>query len=263
MILIIISLLAISSVFGEAPIANPAQKWKTELIQFACQSGNVSVVEEAMKEYGACDVLYARASNVSYVGPAPVVETIEKIVGKNCYPTCLHMAALYGRKKLVQFLLNEGVDARATVVGGFNALSMALLPHCTAFFANDSTPVYDDDADFEGTVNLLLDHCPDVNALDSLGATPLLYAACTGKPEVIRELLKSGADYAGIRNAGKEMVAIVLRLLQGREPAGMVTELAKWGMAVCFHAVRVSNSCTLCFRIRTCIARLCASRCAC
>ena len=93
------------------------QDWENEFVNVACREGNVSAVIEAMERRGSCAVMKAQTSNVSFVGPKILIDALDRILGpggpkSGPDPTCLHMAAMYGRSKLVKFLLEEGVDAR-------------------------------------------------------------------------------------------------------------------------------------------------------
>ena len=117
--------------------------------------------------------------------------------------------------------------------GGFIALDFAFLPFCSTFYSSTDPEALIPDFDldnFEETVTLLLDACPDVNAHDSLGATPLLYSICVRDRKLIRTLLESGAHQAGKNGAGRVMVGIVLQMMRGWKPEGMVQELARWGL---------------------------------
>ncbi|XP_057306768.1 poly [ADP-ribose] polymerase tankyrase-2-like [Hydractinia symbiolongicarpus] len=95
--------------------------------------------------------------------------------------TPLHFAAGFGRKDIVEFLLDAGADVHARDDGGLIPL------HNACSFGH-----------VEVTLSLLR-HQADVNARDNWNFTPLHEAGIKGKVEVCIALLQHGAD-ATIRN---------------------------------------------------------------
>ncbi|XP_065071133.1 poly [ADP-ribose] polymerase tankyrase-2-like isoform X2 [Rhopilema esculentum] len=95
--------------------------------------------------------------------------------------TPLHFAAGFGRKDIVDFLLQHGADVHARDDGGLIPL------HNACSFGHVEVTL------------LLLRHSADVNARDNWNYTPLHEAAIKGKVEVSLVLLQHGAD-PSIRN---------------------------------------------------------------
>uniref|UniRef100_A0A672FYD8 Uncharacterized protein n=1 Tax=Salarias fasciatus TaxID=181472 RepID=A0A672FYD8_SALFA len=96
--------------------------------------------------------------------------------------TPLHFAAGFGRKDVVDFLLQSGANVHAQDDGGLVALHNA----CSFGHAE--------------VVSLLLRHGADANARDNWNYTPLHEAAIKGKIDVCITLLQHGADLT-IRNS--------------------------------------------------------------
>ncbi|XP_047128184.1 poly [ADP-ribose] polymerase tankyrase-2 isoform X1 [Hydra vulgaris] len=90
--------------------------------------------------------------------------------------TPLHFAAGFGRKDIVEYLLDAGADVHARDDGGLIPL------HNACSFGH-----------VEVTLSLLRHHA-DVNARDNWNFTPLHEAAIKGKVEVCIALLQHGAD---------------------------------------------------------------------
>ena len=67
--------------------------------------------------------------------------------------------------------------------------------------------------------------------LDHRGATPLLYAICSGSSRDVRELLESGAHReGGHQMAGMEMVAIILRKMQANIQSKLFFKICSVGL---------------------------------
>ena len=90
--------------------------------------------------------------------------------------TPLHEAALYGRKEVVELLLDRKAEINSTDNGGGTALHYAAM--------NDHKDV----------VELLLTNNAEVNATNLDGDTPLDYAAMKGHNDIIKLLLGKKAD---------------------------------------------------------------------
>jgi len=96
----------------------------------------------------------------------------------------LHVAAWYAKTgKVVDYLLNRGVDANSQNEQGETALHRVML--------RDSTE--DIEAGFE-IVNNLLDHGADLNKQDERGYAPLHRAAAHDQEKLLRLLVERGAD---------------------------------------------------------------------
>lgn len=104
--------------------------------------------------------------------------------------TPLHFAAGFGRKDVVEFLLQRDADVSARDEGG-------LIPLHNAWYdcppvACTHTPV--SSFGHVEVVRLLLRAGSELNAKDNWDFTPLHEAAIKGKPDVCVLLLQAGAD---------------------------------------------------------------------
>ncbi|KAM7169154.1 poly [ADP-ribose] polymerase tankyrase-2 isoform 4-T4 [Macrochelys suwanniensis] len=142
---------------AEAPGCGPAAEPTRELFE-ACRNGDVERVKRLV-----------RPENVNGRDTA----------GRKSSP--LHFAAGFGRKDVVEYLLQSGANVHAQDDGGLIPLHNA----CSFGHAE--------------VVNLLLRHGADPNARDNWNYTPLHEAAIKGKIDVCIVLLQHGAEPA-IRN---------------------------------------------------------------
>ncbi|XP_073209939.1 poly [ADP-ribose] polymerase tankyrase-2 isoform X4 [Lepidochelys kempii] len=142
---------------AEAPGCGPATEPARELFE-ACRNGDVERVKRLV-----------RSENVNGRDTA----------GRKSSP--LHFAAGFGRKDVVEYLLQSGANVHARDDGGLIPLHNA----CSFGHAE--------------VVNLLLRHGADPNARDNWNYTPLHEAAIKGKIDVCIVLLQHGAEPA-IRN---------------------------------------------------------------
>ncbi len=91
--------------------------------------------------------------------------------------TALMEASLYGRRKVVEVLLDRGARVDERDPNGRTALQYAAT------------------GPYAGTVRLLLENGAEVNVTDTLeGFTALMFAAGEGQREVVKVLLEFGAD---------------------------------------------------------------------
>jgi ankyrin repeat protein len=106
--------------------------------------------------------------------------------------TALHLAAFFGQKEVVEYLLKNGADVNA--------------------LANNATkvrPLHSAVAHHDLEISkLLVDHGADVNARQQGGFTPLHEAAFSGSLEIAELLLKHGADMTA--KTDKELTALAL-----------------------------------------------------
>ncbi|XP_032648990.1 poly [ADP-ribose] polymerase tankyrase-2 isoform X3 [Chelonoidis abingdonii] len=142
---------------AEAPGCGPAAEPARELFE-ACRNGDVERVKRLV-----------RPENVNGRDTA----------GRKSSP--LHFAAGFGRKEVVEYLLQSGANVHARDDGGLIPLHNA----CSFGHAE--------------VVSLLLHHGADPNARDNWNYTPLHEAAIKGKIDVCIVLLQHGAEPA-IRN---------------------------------------------------------------
>jgi ankyrin repeat protein len=136
--------------------------------------------------------------------------------------TILQNAALYGREKIVRFLLDKGADIEAKdvregrngatvlcAVARFGNRSMAQLllergANITAKDDQGRTALHYATQDGrKDTVQLLLERGADIAAKDNTGRTALHYAAAVEDEEVIQLLLEKGADFSAKDDIGQ------------------------------------------------------------
>ncbi|KAM9132828.1 poly [ADP-ribose] polymerase tankyrase-2 isoform 2-T2 [Pangshura tecta] len=137
---------------AEAPGCGPAEEPARELFE-ACRNGDVERVKRLV-----------RPENVNGRDTA----------GRKSSP--LHFAAGFGRKEVVEYLLQSGANVHARDDGGLIPLHNA----CSFGHAE--------------VVSLLLHHGADPNARDNWNYTPLHEAAIKGKIDVCIVLLQHGAE---------------------------------------------------------------------
>lgn len=108
--------------------------------------------------------------------------------------TPLHLAAYFGHKELVSFLLESGADL-----------------HIRAKNENENTPLQAAIANKQTElVAFLIEKGSDVNVMQSGGWTGLHEAALLGNEEIIILLLKNGANKTIKKNDGKTAYDIAL-----------------------------------------------------
>ncbi|XP_063095419.1 poly [ADP-ribose] polymerase tankyrase-2 isoform X4 [Cavia porcellus] len=143
----------------------------------ACASMVAEAVEPAARElFEAC-----RNGDVERVKKLVTPEKVNSRDTAGRKSTPLHFAAGFGRKDVVEYLLQNGANVQARDDGGLIPLHNA----CSFGHAE--------------VVNLLLQHGADPNARDNWNYTPLHEAAIKGKIDVCIVLLQHGAEPA-IRN---------------------------------------------------------------
>uniref|UniRef100_A0A670HQM8 Poly [ADP-ribose] polymerase n=1 Tax=Podarcis muralis TaxID=64176 RepID=A0A670HQM8_PODMU len=146
------------------------------LLLSPCCAGGASSSEPARELFEAC-----RNGDVERVKRLVRPENVNSrdTAGRKSSP--LHFAAGFGRRDVVEYLLQSGGNVHARDDGGLIPLHNA----CSFGHAE--------------VVNLLLRHGADPNARDNWNYTPLHEAAIKGKIDVCIVLLQHGADPA-IRN---------------------------------------------------------------
>ena len=102
--------------------------------------------------------------------------------------TALHLAAFYGRPRLVEWLLATGADLEAVAANG-----MANRP-LHAAIAGQRDPA---------VIRLLLDAGVEVQAAAASGITPLHLAASRGDQQLVADLIEHGADPAATMDDGR------------------------------------------------------------
>ena len=161
------------------------------------------------------------------------VEEVESLLQKPYDPnwrgcddnaTPIHFAADRGHLKIVQLLLEAGVDTDVATTDGATALyCSACMGHVevarllleagadkdAAMTEDGSTALYvaAQNGHLE-VVPLLLEAGAETDAKDKLGSTALLIAACMGHVEIVRFLLEAGADKDAARTDGTTPLSI-------------------------------------------------------
>ncbi|XP_012515117.1 PREDICTED: tankyrase-2 [Propithecus coquereli] len=165
----------------------------------ACASAMAEAVEPAARElFEAC-----RNGDVERVKRLVTPEKVNSRDTAGRKSTPLHFAAGFGRKDVVEYLLQNGANVQARDDGGLIPLHNA----CSFGHAE--------------VVNLLLRHGADPNARDNWNYTPLHEAAIKGKIDVCIVLLQHGAEPT-IRNT------------DGRTALDLADPSAKAVLTVCF-----------------------------
>jgi len=129
-------------------------------------------MDETLKElFDAC-----RNGDLNRVKKLLTPENInaQDILGRKSTP--LHFSSGFGRKDVVEYLLNKNANVHMKDDGGLVPL------HNAASFGHAEV------------VQLLLNHHSNVNALDNWNFSPLAEAASKGKVDVCLILLQHGAD---------------------------------------------------------------------
>jgi ankyrin repeat protein len=123
--------------------------------------------------------------------------------------TPLMWAAAEGKAEVVQVLIERGADVKAVSKTGFSPLlfaaqsgNVATVKSLIAAKADPNFKTPDGTGAFtlalarghEGVARLMLDYDVDVNQKDRFGSTPLHEAVRMGKGELVRDLVKRGAQ---------------------------------------------------------------------
>ena len=110
--------------------------------------------------------------------------------------TALTEAALYGRRNIVRFLLDNGAAVKASV-------AMQKMPMLSLASIRGDLAI----------ARMLVDAGAEVNATDAHGGTPLMWAAYSDRinPALVSYLLKAGADVTARNNAGESALDWALR----------------------------------------------------
>ncbi len=162
------------------------------------------VLGENMKELQNCfDAGIDPNSSVMIIDPEKILYYVARMgsmemlkflvkqpgINLNCtgnrYGTPLHVAAMRARHAIVDFLLGlNGIDKEILVREGSTILHSAV--------AESS---YKSNKNILKTVQVILNKCPELlNKPNGHGRTPLFIATELGLIDVVKELLKSGAD---------------------------------------------------------------------
>jgi ankyrin repeat protein len=100
--------------------------------------------------------------------------------------TALHVAAFYGNKDIIKFLLDKDANVNIDNRMGFTPLHLAisLLPSKNAAYSQKNSVVI---------AKLLLAAGADINAKANMGDTPLHRAVTSNQVDVVQLLIKNGA----------------------------------------------------------------------
>ena len=146
-----------------ADVAGTDNQGRTALF-FAIQQGHYDTAEQLISANAAKDIVDVNGNNL------------------------LMSAAESSNLKLIQLMLNQGLDVNAENNNGETAFHYAL---------------NNDDA-----VKLLLEAGADINKADKQGYTPLMKAVSLCRPEVVKLLLNSKADTAHKSTNGDPIIAL-------------------------------------------------------
>ncbi len=131
----------------------------------------------------------------------------------------IHWAASYGKYLLLEAVLQHGGDPNLISSGGFK--ETPLFEVIDLIFRPDDIRC----------LNLLVDYGADVNAV-SLGATPVISAANLGRFDLVKELLKRGADYRLQNNHGETLLDVIAsdkdRYIPGSKQEKALRNLIEW-----------------------------------
>jgi ankyrin repeat protein len=151
--------------------------------------------------------------------------------------TALHRAVQCGNEKLVRYLIDSGVDARAKTLFGTTTL------HCASKFTKP-----EDEVRATSIINMLLEHGAELNAIDQKGQTVLLISVARPEtdelfsPTVCNPLLEKGAETTTSNAEGETAKDIVNesywwtfgedRLVRKKSPSARVASSGRgrgWG----------------------------------
>ena len=131
--------------------------------------------------------------------------TLEVVVNVHCVTidgkTPLHIAVDTGEETIIQKLLTQKADPNLKDAPGNTSLHLAvrlkqeIKPWCVkarASHTNSSEEPYC--ACSLQTVQAIIDHGADVNAMNNSGQTPLWFACFDGQEDFVKILLDTGAD---------------------------------------------------------------------
>lgn len=143
----------------------------------------------------------------------------------------LGLAARFGEKEIVEFLLRQGIDVHAKDKQTQNS---AL--HEAAKYGHVEV------------IDPLLKHGADINARDSAGKTPLALAVLQDKTKVVEALIKKGADINTVNNKGNTPLihAIetpeIVRLLLEAGATQKIDQLGYAGSGALHLAIKLKQS---------------------
>lgn len=136
--------------------------------------------------------------------------------------TVVHWAASskYRKYPLLQAVLEHDGDPNLVSRGGLEA---------TPLFSTIDIIYRADDVSY---LNLLVEHGADVNARDFKGFTPAMTAANLSRYDLVKELLKRGADYRLKNDYGKTLLDIIAsyrgRYIRGSKQEKALINLIEW-----------------------------------
>lgn len=111
----------------------------------------------------------------------------------------LHLAAYFNRTEIAKMLLNCGANVNA-----FSLNEAPTIPRNAALHAAIAGGAWE-------TAELLMAHGADVNAVNSIGGTPLHNAAARANPEIVERLLAAGAQANARNHNGETPLALALK----------------------------------------------------
>lgn len=128
-------------------------------------------------------------------------------------PLTIYDAAMEGKIKIIEKYISSGKDVNAESGQGYTMLQLSAMyghTNIVKYLLDNSAKIHGIRELIEATGNdnvdatrLLIQHGANINGQDSLGKTPLHYAAGRGSINTIRQLVKLGADKNITDKAGK------------------------------------------------------------
>lgn len=175
----------------------PAPGLEGELIR-AAEAGDLEAARQAMVKGASPDASFRGATALSmaaFFGRREIVElllengaNIDKGDDENGAAPLFQ--AVYGLEpEMVSLLVERGADVNKKTNPGLSALMLAARSKQLDI------------------ASILVEHGADVGATDANEITPLMYAALSGSPEIVRLLLEGGAEVDALSTTGTALMA--------------------------------------------------------
>ena len=177
----------VQTIIDHGADVNAINKYNETALLIACINGRtdaINVLLEAGADTNIADT-YGHTCLHKAVNANCGKQTVQTIIDHRAHvnainkynETALLIACINGKTDAINVLLEAGADANITQTGGYTCLHKAVNANCG-----------------KQTVQAILDHGADVNAINKYHETALLIACINGKADAINVLLKAGAD---------------------------------------------------------------------